>query len=66
MSGRPTLRSYWINRFERRPALALIDLEVWRAEVVALSYRTPIDIVRAVLTLDAHTGLITLQRCGPL
>jgi ketosteroid isomerase-like protein len=65
LSGRPALRSYWTNRFEQKPALGLIDLEVWRAEVVAVSYRTPIEIVRAVLTLDAHTGLITLQRCGP-
>jgi ketosteroid isomerase-like protein len=66
LSGRPAFRSYWTNRFEQKPALDLIDLEVWRAEVVAVSYRTPIEIVRAVLTLDAHTGLITLQRCGPL
>jgi ketosteroid isomerase-like protein len=46
LSGRQTLRSYWINRFEQKPALDLIDLEVWRAEVVAVSYRTPIDIVK--------------------
>jgi hypothetical protein len=66
LNGRPLLRSYWVSRFEEKPALDLIDLEDWRAGIVAVSYRTNIDIVRAILSFDMATGLITHQRCGPL
>jgi len=66
LSGRRSLRSYWVDRFEQKPVVDLIDLEDWLAGVVAVSYRTKIDVVRSVLTFDAHTGLIWIQRCGPL
>ena len=66
LSGRPSFRPYWIDRFERKPAVELIELEDWQAGVVAVSYRTEIDVVRSVLTFDDRTGLIVRQRCGPL
>jgi hypothetical protein len=66
LSGRPSFLPYWVDRFEQKPATELIDLEDWQAGVVAVSYRTEIDVVRAVLTFDVQTGLIVRQRCGPL
>jgi hypothetical protein len=66
LSGRPSFRPYWAERFEQKPAVELIELEDWQVGVVAVTYRTEIDVVRAVLTFDAQTGLIVRQRCGPL
>jgi ketosteroid isomerase-like protein len=66
LSGTPALRSYWTDRFERKPALELVDMEVLGGEVVAVSYRTSIDVVRSVLAFDEGTGPITLQRRGPV
>ena len=59
-------RSYWTSRFAEKPATGLVDLEHRGGDVVAITYRTPMDVVQAVLSFDAASGLITLQRCRPL
>lgn len=66
LSGRPSFHPYWVDRFEQKPAVELIEVDDWQADEVAVSYRTAIDVVRAVLTFDQQTGLIVRQRCGPL
>jgi hypothetical protein len=64
--GHDELRAYWISRFDEKPAGDLVNLDDLGGNVVALTYRTPVDVVRAVLAFDPSTRLITVQRCGPL
>ena len=65
VSGRQELQSYWVSRFDDKPAGELLDLDALDGGSVAVTYRTPIEIVQAVLAFDTATGLIKVQRCGP-
>ncbi len=65
LSGRDELQSYWMSRFDEKPAGELIDLDALGEDEVAVTYRTSVDVVQAVLGFDAATGLIKVQRCGP-
>ena len=66
MSGSLKRKSYWRARFIDKPAEDLIDLADCGGEIVAVTYRTPQDVVQATLSFDADSGLISLHRCGPL
>jgi len=66
ISGHDELSAYWISRFDEKPAGDLVNLDDLGGNVVAVTYRTPVDVVRAVLAFDPATRLITVQRCGPL
>jgi ketosteroid isomerase-like protein len=58
--------SYWRARFVDKPARDLIDISDRGGDVVAITYRTAVDVVEAILSFDAKSGLISLHRCGPL
>jgi len=66
VSGPQARKSYWMSRFVEKPAGDLVDLEDRGGDIVAVTYRTPCDVVQAILAIDADSGLITLHRCGPL
>ncbi|MGJ5222300.1 nuclear transport factor 2 family protein [Bradyrhizobium oligotrophicum] len=66
LTGRMRVQSYWIKRFDEKPAGELVDIDDLGGNVVAVTYRTQADVVRAVLGFDPSTGLITVQRCGPV
>lgn len=66
VSGSQDRKSYWSARFVDKPAGDLIDLSDRGGDVVAVTYRTSVDVVQVVLSFDAESGLISLHRCGPL
>ena len=66
ISGPEARKAYWASRFVDKPAGALVHLDDRGGDVVAVTYRTPIEVVQAVLSFDACSGLINLHRCGPL
>lgn len=66
LSGSQERKAYWSARFVNEPAGDLIDLSDRGGDVVAVTYRTPVDVVQAILSFDAESGLISLHRCGPL
>ncbi|MGX4804464.1 nuclear transport factor 2 family protein [Bradyrhizobium guangdongense] len=66
VSGSQNRKSYWSARFVEKPAGDLIDLSERGGDVVAVTYRTSVDVVQAILSFDAGSGLISLHRCGPL
>ena len=59
-------RSYWTSRLVEKPAGELVNLEDRGGDTIAITYRTPVETVQAVLAFDTASGLITLHRCGPL
>jgi len=66
ISNSAARKAYWASRYTEKPAGDLIDIEDRGGNVVALTYRAAGNAVLAVLSLDESSGLITLQRCGPL
>ncbi|MGX4770327.1 nuclear transport factor 2 family protein [Bradyrhizobium guangdongense] len=66
ISGSQDRKSYWSSRFVDKPARDLIDLSDRGGDVVAVTYRTAVDVVQAILSFDAESGLISLHRCSPL
>jgi ketosteroid isomerase-like protein len=63
--GNPAIEKYWRERFRRRPALALVNLQPRDGNAVAIAYMTSSGPVRAVLGFDEESGKIVWQRCGP-
>jgi hypothetical protein len=66
VSGPEPRKAYWVSRFANKPAGDLIGIEDRGGDVVAVTYRTSCDVVQSVLVFDGSSGLVTLQRCGPL
>jgi hypothetical protein len=61
--GKGALTEYWRQRFTQKPTLELEDLQP-DGDAVAVSFRTPGGIVRAILDFD-DAGKIERCRCGP-
>ncbi|MCA1552425.1 nuclear transport factor 2 family protein [Bradyrhizobium sp. BRP19] len=66
LSGSQERKPYWRARFVDKPAQDLIDISDRGGDVVTITYRTAVDVVQAILSFDAESGLISLHRCGPL
>ncbi|MGX4770332.1 nuclear transport factor 2 family protein [Bradyrhizobium guangdongense] len=66
VSGPQDRKSYWSGRFVDKPAGDLIDLSDRGGDVVAVTYRTSVDVVQVFLSFVTEAGLISLHRCGPL
>jgi hypothetical protein len=63
--GQAALEEYWRDRLVEEPAVELVDIESRGEDVVMVRYRTPTDVIEALLGFDDATGKIAWQRCGP-
>lgn len=63
--GDTAIEAYWVDRFQTKPAVELVDLQISGQDAVSVSYRTATDVVEAKLGFDQITGKIVWHRCGP-
>ena len=63
VAGELALRAYWLDRFERHPAFALVDLRP-EADGILVSYATTSSVVQARLTFDKRGKIVDVV-CGP-
>ena len=63
LRGAGAITAYWQQRLVEEPAGELIDLQ-WEGSNVALDFRVPGGIVKAMLTFNAD-GSLRRSRCGP-
>jgi ketosteroid isomerase-like protein len=65
LAGYAAIEAYWIDRFRVHPALELVDIKPTDGSAVFVSYRTSIEIVKAVLVFGTASNKIARHRCGP-